>query len=95
MDYKPDKLSGGQRQRVAIARALVHRPQLILADEPTAALDADNTRIVLDLLRELAHTQGTTIMMVTQDNRVFEEADRLVELVDGTITYDRKSRPND
>lgn len=89
MDYKPAKLSGGQRQRVAIARALVHRPQLILADEPTAALDADNTRIVLDLLRELAHTQGTTIMMVTQDNRVFEEADRLVKLVDGTITYDR------
>ena len=94
MDYKPDKLSGGQRQRVAIARALVHRPQLILADEPTAALDADNTRIVLDLLRELAHTQGTTIMMVTQDNRVFEEADRLVELVDGTITHDRKTHPN-
>ena len=94
MDYKPEKLSGGQRQRVAIARALVHRPQLIFADEPTAALDADNTRIVLDLLRELAHTQGTTIMMVTQDNRVFDEADRLVKLVDGTITHDRQTGPN-
>ena len=91
MDYKPEKLSGGQRQRVAIARALIHQPRLILADEPTAALDADNTRIVLGLLRELAHGQGTTIMMVTQDNRVFEQADRLVELVDGTITRDRST----
>ncbi|MEE3326563.1 MAG: ATP-binding cassette domain-containing protein [Myxococcota bacterium] len=91
MDYKPEKLSGGQRQRVAIARALIHQPRLILADEPTAALDAENTRIVLELLRELAHAQGTTIMMVTQDNRVFEEADRLVELVDGTITQDRQT----
>ena len=94
MDYKPEKLSGGQRQRVAIARALIHQPRLVLADEPTAALDAQNTQIVLELLRELARTQGTTIMMVTQDNRVFEEADRLVELVDGTITQDRQTGTN-
>ena len=93
MDYKPEKLSGGQRQRVAVARALIHRPRLILADEPTAALDAQNTQIVLELLRELARTEGTTILMVTQDNRVFEEADRLVELVDGAVTQDRKTGP--
>ena len=91
MDYKPEKLSGGQRQRVAVARALIHNPRLILADEPTAALDAQNTQIVLELLRELAHTLGTTILMVTQDNRVFEEADRLIELVDGSVTHDRKT----
>jgi putative ABC transport system ATP-binding protein len=78
---------------VAVARALIHRPRLILADEPTAALDAQNTQIVLELLRELARTEGTTILMVTQDNRVFQEADRLVELVDGTVTQDRKTGP--
>ncbi len=88
LHYKPEKLSGGQRQRVAIARALVHRPLLLLADEPTAALDADNTQIVLQLFRRLAHEEGTTILMVTQDARVFETADRLINLVDGRIDSD-------
>ena len=88
LHYKPEKLSGGQRQRVAIARALIHRPTLLLADEPTAALDSDNTRIVLQLFRRLAHEEGTTILMVTQDARVFETADRLIELVDGRIDSD-------
>lgn len=88
--YRPDKLSGGQRQRVAIARALIHRPALVLADEPTAALDGDNTEIVLGLFRRLAHEQSTTILMVTQDARVFESADRLVQLVDGRIDSDRR-----
>ncbi|MAI81073.1 MAG: hypothetical protein CL917_19185 [Deltaproteobacteria bacterium] len=92
LHYKPAKLSGGQRQRVAIARALVHEPRLILADEPTAALDAQNTTIVLEMLRERAHANGTSIMMVTQDNRVFEEADRLIELVDGRLVSDRQTR---
>lgn len=88
MHYKPQKLSGGQRQRVAIARALVHRPSLVLADEPTAALDEANTHIVLGLLRELAHERGSSILMVTQDARVFDSADRLIQLVDGRIESD-------
>jgi putative ABC transport system ATP-binding protein len=88
MHYKPEQLSGGQRQRVAIARALVHLPSLILADEPTAALDGDNTQIVLSLFNQLAHTQGTTVLMVTQDARVFDSADRLINLVDGRIDSD-------
>jgi peptide/nickel transport system ATP-binding protein len=87
----PHQLSGGQRQRVAIARALIHRPALVLADEPTAALDSDNTEIVLGLFRRLAQERGTTIMMVTQDARVFESADRLVNLVDGRIESDRRT----
>jgi putative ABC transport system ATP-binding protein len=88
MHYKPDQLSGGQRQRVAIARALVHDPRLVLADEPTAALDRRNTEIVLELLRRCSRDSGTTILMVSQDSRVFEKADRLVELVDGRIVSD-------
>jgi len=90
LHYKPEKLSGGQRQRVAIARALIHRPSLLLADEPTAALDGENTEIVLGLFRRLAREQGTTIIMVTQDARVFEASDRLVNLVDGRIDSDRQ-----
>ena len=88
MDYRPHQLSGGQRQRVAIARALVHRPALVLADEPTAALDSENTQIVLQLLADLAHERGTTVLMVTQDSRVFESADRLINLVDGRLDSD-------
>jgi len=93
MDYKPEKLSGGQRQRVAIARALVQRPELLLADEPTAALDGDNTKIVLRLFRRLAREQGTTVLMVTQDSRVFRSADRLINLVDGRIDSDVAVKP--
>ena len=88
MYYRPHQLSGGPRQRVAIARALVHRPALVLADEPTAALDSENTQIVLQLLADLAHERGTTVLMVTQDSRVFESADRLINLVDGRLDSD-------
>ena len=80
MDYKPGKLSGGQRQRVAIARALVHDPMLVLADEPTAALDGKNTEIVIQRLHDLAHDKGSSILMVTQDARVFAAADRCIHL---------------
>ncbi len=85
MDYFPAKLSGGQRQRVAIARALVGRPQLVLADEPTAALDSHSGREVVELLRRLATDHGAAVLMVTHDNRVLDVADRIVELEDGRI----------
>ena len=85
IDYKPKALSGGQRQRVAVARALVNRPKLILADEPTAALDKEATGIVLDILKELANENGSSILMVTHDSRILEVADRIVRMVDGRI----------
>jgi len=90
MDYKPDSLSGGQRQRVAVARALIHRPRLILADEPTAALDQANTQLVLDLFHYMSIVEGTTVLMVTQDSRVFEVANRMINLVDGRIESDSR-----
>ena len=85
MDYYPAKLSGGQRQRVAIARALVGRPQLVLADEPTAALDSHSGREVVELLQRLATDHGAAILMVTHDNRVLNVADRIIEMEDGRI----------
>jgi len=86
--YKPGALSGGQRQRVAIARALVNRPKLILADEPTAALDKASGRDVVNLLRTFAEENGSTILMVTHDNRILDAADRIVNMVDGNIISD-------
>jgi len=80
IDFKPSKLSGGQRQRVAIARALANSPQLILADEPTAALDERSARIVVDLLRELASERGSTIIIVTHDNKILDAADRIINI---------------
>jgi len=88
IDYKPHSLSGGQRQRVAIARALANRPRLVLADEPTAALDPDSTRNVVRLFKEMTEEYGTSIMMVTHDHRIIELADRLVHMVDGRIVSD-------
>jgi len=81
----PDQLSGGQRQRVAIARALVRNPQLVMADEPTAALDSHSGREVVALLQKLAREEGCAIMMVTHDNRILDIADRIVSLEDGHI----------
>lgn len=86
--YKPDALSGGQKQRVAIARALANGPRLILADEPTAALDRESGRDVVELLRKFAQEQGTTILMVTHDNRILDVADRIVNMVDGRVISD-------
>jgi putative ABC transport system ATP-binding protein len=82
----PADLSGGQKQRVAIARALAGDPKIILADEPTAALDSHSGRIVLDLLRGLAHARGRAVVVVTHDNRALSYADRIVHLEDGRIT---------
>jgi len=88
VDYKPSALSGGQKQRVAIARALVNQPELVLADEPTAALDKQSGREVVTLMQELAKKQGKTILMVTHDNRILDVADRILTLVDGRLETD-------
>jgi putative ABC transport system ATP-binding protein len=88
IDHKPRSLSGGERQRVAIARALVNRPNLVLADEPTAALDRESARKVLDLLKDSTIEQGSTVVLVTHDHRIIEKADRLVHMVDGRIASD-------
>jgi putative ABC transport system ATP-binding protein len=85
VDYKPKSLSGGQRQRVAVARALVNRPNLVLADEPTASLDKESSATVVNLLKELTVKEGCTVIMVTHDNRILELADRIVNMVDGRI----------
>jgi putative ABC transport system ATP-binding protein len=85
LHYKPANLSGGQRQRVAIARAIANRPRLILADEPTAALDASSGRDVVNLLKRLAEEKRTAILIVTHDNRILDVADRIVNMVDGRI----------
>ena len=86
--YKPKSLSGGQKQRVAIARGLVHKPKLVLADEPTAALDEQSGREVVTLFQELARDEGCTIIIVTHDNRILDVADRIVNMVDGRIKSD-------
>lgn len=83
-DY-PEKLSGGQKQRVAIARALAASPRLLLADEPTAALDRESGRDVVDLFRRLADQQRSAIVMVTHDNKVLDIADRIVNLDGGRL----------
>jgi putative ABC transport system ATP-binding protein len=83
MGKLPEQLSGGQRQRVAIARALASEPPMLLADEPTASLDSESGREVVERMQALARKQGTTILLVTHDNRILDVADRLVHLEDG------------
>lgn len=85
VDYYPENLSGGQKQRVAIARALVSHPKLVLADEPTAALDKQSGRNVVEIMQKLAKEQGCTILLVTHDNRIFDIADRIVNMEDGRL----------
>ncbi len=84
----PADLSGGQKQRVAIARALAGDPDILLADEPTAALDSQSGRAVIELLRDLAHERGRAVVLVTHDNRILEYADRVVRIEDGRIVGD-------
>jgi len=86
INYYPDDLSGGQKQRVAIARALVSHPKIVLADEPTAALDSKSGRDVVSLMQKLAKEQGCTILMVTHDNRILDVADRIVHMEDGKLS---------
>jgi putative ABC transport system ATP-binding protein len=85
MHHHPDQMSGGQKQRVAIARALAPKPRLILADEPTASLDKQSGREVVDLMNRLAREKGTSVLLVTHDNRILDIADRIVNLEDGRL----------
>lgn len=85
LDFYPSQLSGGQQQRVAIARALGNRPKLLLADEPTAALDSVRGRQVMELFRKVAHTQNTGVMVVTHDQRSLEVFDRILLMEDGRL----------
>ncbi len=85
IDYYADSLSGGQKQRVAIARALASHPKIVLADEPTAALDKKSGRDVVEIMQRLAKEQGCTILLVTHDNRIFDIADRIIHMEDGRL----------
>ncbi|MFB1487054.1 MULTISPECIES: ATP-binding cassette domain-containing protein [unclassified Thiocapsa] len=85
IDYLPGNLSGGQKQRVAIARALVANPEIVFADEPTAALDKVSGMAVVRLLKQLGRTRGTTTVMVTHDSRILDLADRIITLEDGVL----------
>ena len=87
-NYYPENLSGGQKQRVAIARALISHPKIVLADEPTAALDKKSGRDVVELMQKLAKEQGCTILLVTHDNRILDIADRIVCMEDGRLVSD-------
>ena len=89
LDYRPANLSGGQKQRVAIARALVSNPDIIFADEPTAALDKVSGMAAVRLFKELGRARGTTTVMVTHDSRILDLADRIITLEDGRIVEDR------
>jgi putative ABC transport system ATP-binding protein len=86
----PAKLSGGEAQRVAIARALANRPRIILADEPTAALDSKRAQIVMDLLRKLALDQDAAVIAVTHDEKIFDRFDRMFMLRDGRLEDERR-----
>ncbi len=90
MDHKPNQLSGGQKQRVAIARALVNDPQIILADEPTGALDSKSGAEIETLFNDL-HAQGRTLIIVTHDNALAERTKRVITIKDGKVIADRKS----
>ncbi len=85
LHHRPTELSGGQQQRVAIARALVHEPRLIICDEPTAALDAKNGQLVMELFENVARVPGRCVVIVTHDNRIFPHADRIASMDDGRI----------
>lgn len=90
MKHTPDELSGGQKQRVAIARAMANDPAIILADEPTGALDSATGRLIMDIFHRLNKEQGKTIILITHSNELAEETERILTLKDGLITGSRK-----
>lgn len=85
MDSLPTTLSGGERQRVAIARALVNNPRILIADEPTGAVDSTNSQRIIDLLRDITRETGMTLVVVTHDPQVAEQADRIIRVLDGRV----------
>ncbi|MFC1798584.1 ABC transporter ATP-binding protein [Thermodesulfobacteriota bacterium] len=87
MHYKPKKLSGGQKQRVAIGRALVNHPKLVLADEPTAALDPETSKKVMDLFENLTRQEGCTVFIVTQDKRLLDKSQNIITLSGGRLYF--------
>lgn len=89
MNHQPNELSGGQKQRVAIARALSNDPAIILADEPTGALDSATGRLVMDLFHRVHREDGKTIVLITHNPELAEETQRVIELKDGTVVSDR------
>jgi putative ABC transport system ATP-binding protein len=90
-NHRPDLLSGGERQRVAVARAIVHRPALVLADEPTANLDTRNATQLIDLMHDLNRRLGLTFIFSTHDQRLLEHTDRIVRLCDGRVVSDTQT----
>jgi len=95
MMHTPDELSGGQKQRVAIARALMNDPSIILADEPTGALDSKTGRMIMDLFHKLHEEKGITIVLITHSNELAEETERVLTLKDGVITGERRGKNYD
>lgn len=89
----PSRLSGGEAQRVAIARALIHKPAVVLADEPTASLDSHRGRQVMELFREAAHAQGAAVLVVTHDHRTLDLVDRILEMEDGVLSEKSHAAP--
>lgn len=94
-EHHPEQLSGGQQQRVAIARALANRPPLVLADEPTAALDSHRGRDVMELFRRIAHEQGAAVIVVTHDHRTLDVFDTIHEMEDGVLTRRPAAPPHE
>lgn len=90
MSHRPDELSGGQKQRVAIARAMANDPAVLLADEPTGALDTKTGRVIMDIFHRLHEEQGKTVVLITHSKELAEETGRIVTLCDGGITGVRK-----
>ena len=90
MKHQPNELSGGQKQRVAIARAMVNDPAIILADEPTGALDSQTSRVVMDLFHEMNETYHKTVVLITHNQNLAEECQRVLTLLDGRIVAERK-----
>jgi len=88
--HRPDELSGGQKQRVAIARAMANDPAIILADEPTGALDSQTGRLIMDIFHKLNRERGKTVILITHSNELAEETDRIITIKDGLITGSRK-----
>ncbi|MBQ7463266.1 MAG: ABC transporter ATP-binding protein, partial [Lachnospiraceae bacterium] len=94
MSHRSDELSGGQKQRVAIARAMANDPAIILADEPTGALDSKTGRLIMDIFHDLNKKQGKTIVLITHSPELAEETGRILTISDGVITGERKGRAN-